>query len=115
MHELFEPPGASASIPISTGSTRESNRHHASRTHALAPVPGVGSPLLDPQIDEAEAHAASLGVGSELTTSLFSAGAAELPCTVKLRVWRHDIKNPCVTLEASKATCLTISHAVLCR
>lgn len=105
--------GASSSIPIPAGSTRGSNRHYASRPHALASVPGVGSSLLGPQIDEAEARAASLGVGSELATSLFSAGAAELPCTVKLRVWRHDIKNPCVALE-SKACCLTISHAVLC-
>uniref|UniRef100_A0ACD5X9E7 Uncharacterized protein n=1 Tax=Avena sativa TaxID=4498 RepID=A0ACD5X9E7_AVESA len=105
--------GASSSIPISTGGTRGSNRQYASRPHALTSVPGVGSPQLGPQIDEAEAHAASLGVGSELTTSLFSAGAAELPCTVKLRVWRHDIKNPSVALD-SKACCLTISHAVLC-
>ncbi|VAH96648.1 unnamed protein product [Triticum turgidum subsp. durum] len=105
--------GASSSIPIPAGSTRGSNRHYASRPHALASVPGVGNSLLGPQIDEAEAHAASLGVGSELATSLFSAGAAELPCTVKLRVWRHDIKNPCVALE-TKACCLTISHAVLC-
>ena len=105
--------GASSSIPIPAGSTRGSNRHYASRPHALASVPGVGNSLLGPQIDEAEARAASLGVGSELATSLFSAGAAELPCTVKLRVWRHDIKNPCVALE-TKACCLTISHAVLC-
>ncbi|KAM0928170.1 hypothetical protein ACQ4PT_002312 [Festuca glaucescens] len=103
----------SSSIPISTGSARGSNRHYASRPHALASVPGIGSPQLGPQIDEAEAHAASLGVGSELTTSLFSAGAAELPCTVKLRVWRHDIKDPCGTLQLG-ACCLTISHAVLC-
>lgn len=75
---------------------------------------GVGSSLLGPQIDEAEVHAASLGVGSELTTSLLAAGAAELPCTVKLRIWRHDIKDPCVTLEP-EACRLTISHAVLCR
>jgi activator-of-BECN1-regulated-autophagy protein 1 len=114
MHELFEHPGASSSIPIPTGSARGSNRHYASRPHALASVPGIGSPQLGPQIDEAEAHAASLGVGSELTTSLFSAGAAELPCTVKLRVWRHDIKDPCGTLQLG-ACCLTISHAVLCR
>uniref|UniRef100_A0A453MJN5 Protein RAE1 n=1 Tax=Aegilops tauschii subsp. strangulata TaxID=200361 RepID=A0A453MJN5_AEGTS len=105
--------GASSSIPIPAGSTRGSNRHYASRPHASASVPGVGNSLLGPQIDEAEARAASLGVGSELATSLFSAGAAELPCTVKLRVWRHDIKNPCVALE-TKACCLTISHAVLC-
>lgn len=100
----------SSSIPNSTGSTRGSNRQYASRPHALTSVPGVGSPQLGPQIDEAEAHVASLGVGSELTTSLFSAGAAELPCTVRLKVWRHDINDP---LKLG-ACCLTISHAVLC-
>jgi activator-of-BECN1-regulated-autophagy protein 1 len=113
MHELFEHSGPS-SIPISTGSTRGSNRQYASRPHALASVPGVGSPQLGPQIDDAEAHVASLGVGSELTTSLFSAGAAELPCTVKLKVWRYEMKDPCVSLE-NKSCCLAISHAVLCR
>ncbi|XP_024317056.1 uncharacterized protein LOC100829808 isoform X1 [Brachypodium distachyon] len=105
--------GVPSSLPIATGSTRGSNRRYDSRPHAFSSVPGVGSSLLGPQIDEAEAHVASLGVGSELTTSLFAAGAAELPCTVKLRVWRHDIKNPCSALETA-ACCLTISHAVLC-
>ncbi|EEC72943.1 hypothetical protein OsI_06807 [Oryza sativa Indica Group] len=105
--------GASPSIPIDVGSSRGSNRHHASRRHVVGSLRGVGSSLLGPQIDEAEVHAASLGVGSELTTSLLAAGAAELPCTVKLRIWRHDIKDPCVTLEP-EACRLTISHAVLC-
>ncbi|XVF32299.1 hypothetical protein REPUB_Repub17cG0070200 [Reevesia pubescens] len=52
---------------------------------------------------------------SELATSmaLAAAAAAELPCTVKLRVWSHDIKNPCAVLDADKC-CLTIPHAVLC-
>ncbi|CAL4962030.1 unnamed protein product [Urochloa decumbens] len=99
--------GASSSIPITSGSSRGSNRHHASRS-----VPGVGSSLLGPQIDEAEVHAASLGVGSEITAPMFTPGT-ELPCTVKLRIWRHNIKEPCVPLE-SEACRLTISHAVLC-
>uniref|UniRef100_A0A0A9DMQ5 Uncharacterized protein n=1 Tax=Arundo donax TaxID=35708 RepID=A0A0A9DMQ5_ARUDO len=42
------------------------------------------------------------------------AAGTELPCTVKLRIWRHDIKDPCVPLEP-EACRLTISHAVLCR
>lgn len=51
---------------------------------------------------------------SELATSMAVAAAAELPCTVKLRVWSHDIKNPCALLNADKC-CLTIPNAVLCR
>ncbi|KAL5792657.1 hypothetical protein ACOSP7_001251 [Xanthoceras sorbifolium] len=52
-------------------------------------------------------------IQSELATSLAAAAAAELPCTVKLRVWSHDIKNPCAPLNAERC-CLTIPHAVLC-
>jgi len=101
---LFEHTGASSLILISTNSTRGSNRQYASCPHDLAFVHIVGRPQLGPQIDEAEAYAASLGVGSELTASIFSAGAAELPCTVKLRVWRHDIKNPCLALDSNPCT-----------
>uniref|UniRef100_A0A804MI47 Protein RAE1 n=1 Tax=Zea mays TaxID=4577 RepID=A0A804MI47_MAIZE len=107
MHN-FGRPGASSSIPLTSGSSRRPNRHYASRS-----VPGVGSLLLvGPQIDEAEAHAASLGAGSEITASMLAPGT-ELPCTVKLRIWRHDINEPCVPL-APEACRLTISHAVLC-
>lgn len=53
-------------------------------------------------------------IQSEVTTSLAAAAAAELPCTVKLRVWSHDIRNPCVPLNAERCR-LTIPHAVLCR
>ncbi|GAV63096.1 WD40 domain-containing protein [Cephalotus follicularis] len=49
----------------------------------------------------------------ELATSLAAAAAAELPCTVKLRVWSHDIKNPCAPLNTERCR-LTIPHAVLC-
>jgi activating molecule in BECN1-regulated autophagy protein 1 len=104
----FGCPGASSSIPLITGSSRGPNRRYASRS-----VPGVGNLLLGPQIDEAEAHAVSLGAGSEITASMLAPGT-ELPCTVKLRIWRHGTNEPCVPLEP-EACCLTISHAVLCR
>ena len=40
--------------------------------------------------------------------------AAELPCTVKLRIWPHNMKHPTGVLDPE--TCrLTIPHAVLCR
>ncbi|KAL5059802.1 hypothetical protein RYX36_031406 [Vicia faba] len=52
-------------------------------------------------------------IQSELATSVAAAAAAELPCTVKLRVWSHDIKNPCSPLNSDRCR-LIIPHAVLC-
>ncbi|KAI4349322.1 hypothetical protein L6164_009924 [Bauhinia variegata] len=52
-------------------------------------------------------------IQSELATSVAATTAAELPCTVKLRVWSHDIKYPCAQLNAERCR-LTIPHAVLC-
>ncbi|KAJ4895247.1 Transducin family protein / WD-40 repeat family protein [Raphanus sativus] len=49
-------------------------------------------------------------IPSELASSI---AAAELPCTVKLRVWSHDIKDPCAILKSEKCR-LAIHHAVLC-
>ncbi|RVW96802.1 hypothetical protein CK203_026029 [Vitis vinifera] len=51
-------------------------------------------------------------IQSELATSLAAAAAAELPCTVKLRIWPHDIKDPCASLDAERCR-LIIPHAVL--
>ena len=53
-------------------------------------------------------------IQSELAASLAAAAAAELPCTVKLRIWSHDLKNPSAVLNAEKCL-LIIPHAVLCR
>ncbi|KAL9686919.1 hypothetical protein QQ045_031313 [Rhodiola kirilowii] len=52
-------------------------------------------------------------IQSEIATSLAVAAAAELPCTVKLRIWPHDIEDPCLPLDPKKCR-LTIPHAVLC-
>ncbi|XP_051133188.1 uncharacterized protein LOC127252870 isoform X1 [Andrographis paniculata] len=52
-------------------------------------------------------------VQSEVANSLAAAAAAELPCTVKLRIWSHDLKNPCAPLDTHRCR-LTIPHAVLC-
>ncbi|KAK3001667.1 hypothetical protein RJ639_022513, partial [Escallonia herrerae] len=53
-------------------------------------------------------------IQSEIATSLAAAAAAaELPCTVKLRIWPHDATNPCAPLDAERCR-LTIPHAVLC-
>lgn len=53
-------------------------------------------------------------IQSELAASLAATAAAELPCTVKLRIWPHDLKTPCASLNSEKCR-LTIPHAVLCR
>ncbi|XP_062198906.1 uncharacterized protein LOC133901567 isoform X2 [Phragmites australis] len=112
MHNL-EHVDVSSSVPATAGNFIGSRRHYTSHPDLMASVPGVGSLLLGTQIDEAVVHAVSLGVGSELPTSLFDGSGTELPCTVKLRIWRHNIKDPCVAFELG--TCrLTISHAVLC-
>ncbi|CAM6099134.1 unnamed protein product [Calypogeia fissa] len=61
-----------------------------------APVRGISIP----NIGDVEAAQAAMA-------------AAELPCTVKLRIWPHDIKRPSASLDPE--TCrLTIPHAVLC-
>ncbi|KAL6646796.1 hypothetical protein ACP70R_015490 [Stipagrostis hirtigluma subsp. patula] len=99
MHN-FRHPGASSPIHIPAGSSRGSRRQ------------ALRNALLGPQGDEIEAHAASIGVGSDVA-SLFASGTTELPCTVKLRIWRHDIKDPRIPLEP-EACRLMISHAVLC-
>ncbi|XP_024386314.1 uncharacterized protein [Physcomitrium patens] len=65
-------------------------------------IPGRGGA----NIGAAEAAAAQAAMAA-------AAAAAELPCTVKLRIWPHDIKRPCATLDPE--TCrLVIPHAVLC-
>lgn len=53
-------------------------------------------------------------IHSILAPSMASAASAEMPCTVKLRVWSYEIQNPCVPISGDNRR-LTIPHAVLCR
>ncbi|KAK9067515.1 hypothetical protein SSX86_011626 [Deinandra increscens subsp. villosa] len=52
-------------------------------------------------------------IQSQIAASFTATAAAELPCTVKLRIWSHDLKNPCALLKAERCR-LIIPHAVLC-
>nr|GEW38311.1 hypothetical protein [Tanacetum cinerariifolium] len=52
-------------------------------------------------------------IQSQISATLTATAAAELPCTVKLRIWSHDQKNPCALLKVDRCR-LTIPHAVLC-
>ncbi|OEL27041.1 Activating molecule in BECN1-regulated autophagy protein 1, partial [Dichanthelium oligosanthes] len=102
----FEQVGASSSVPVTAGSFDGSRQHDTPHHHLLTNVPGVGGSLLG-------THGVSFGVGSEQAASLLDSGT-ELPCTVKLRIWRHNIKDPYIALEP-EACLLTIPHVVLCR
>lgn len=52
-------------------------------------------------------------VQPEFATPL-SAAATELPCTIKIKVWQHDVSDPFALMKSD--TCLlTIPHVVLCR
>ncbi|KAF5179548.1 Activating molecule in becn1-regulated autophagy protein [Thalictrum thalictroides] len=91
---------------------RSGLRYRSSRTRAMA-RPGEGAGFINIMHDESDTQPIIGRTESELATSLAAAAAAELPCTVKLRVWPHDIKDPCAPLDAEKCR-LTIPHAVLC-
>nr|CAB3456737.1 unnamed protein product [Digitaria exilis] len=98
--------GASSSVPVTAGSFDGSRRHDTPHHYLFASESGVGGSLVG-------THAIPLGVGSERATYLLDSGT-ELPCTVKLRIWRHNMKDPFIALEP-EACLLTIPHAVLCR
>lgn len=78
------------------------------------PESGDSAAPLNALHDGNEAQPIISRIQSEITTSLAATAAAELPCTVKLRIWSHDIKNPSAPLNAERCR-LTIPHAVLCR
>ncbi|XP_057958232.1 uncharacterized protein LOC131151071 isoform X2 [Malania oleifera] len=88
-------------------------RHHSSHSRIISTtVPLEGANVVQ---DENDPQSATGRNHSEFATSLAAAAAAaaELPCTVKLRVWHHDVKNPCASLDEERCR-LTIPHAVLC-
>lgn len=91
---------ASLVVPYGTSST-STNRDLSSNT-ASTSTPDAGDNSF-PIISR---------IQSQLSASL-TAASAELPCTVKLRIWPHDFKNPCASLKAERCR-LTIPHAVLC-
>ncbi|KAL6217638.1 hypothetical protein ACLB2K_010855 [Fragaria x ananassa] len=77
------------------------------------PESGDSAAILNVLHDGNEAQPIVSRIHSEITTSLAATAAAELPCTVKLRIWSHDITNPSAPLNAERCR-LTIPHAVLC-
>ncbi|XP_074307080.1 uncharacterized protein LOC141642252 [Silene latifolia] len=101
--------------PVSPGSNtrgirRLRHRISHSRTTGSAAVTEGTNRLAD----EGDTQPVISRIQTELSASLAAAAAAaELPCTVKLRIWPHDIRDPCAPLEVHRCR-LTIPHAVLC-
>lgn len=102
----------SGSINIPSSSTRSGLRNHFSQLRTSVSESSNLAALNTPH-DGSDIQTIMSRIQSELATSVAAAAAAELPCTVKLRVWSHDIKNPNAPLNADKCR-LTIPHAVLC-
>ncbi|OUZ99236.1 WD40 repeat [Macleaya cordata] len=93
---------------------RSGLRHRSLRSRSTAMSgSGEGAAFINIANDESDPQPTVARNETELATSLAAAAAAELPCTVKLRIWPHDIKDPCASLDAEKCR-LTIPHAVLC-
>ncbi|KAL6968119.1 hypothetical protein U1Q18_033922 [Sarracenia purpurea var. burkii] len=89
-------------------------RDQSLHTHLIsASDPRQGAAPVSTPHDGSDSLPSFSRIQSELAASLAATAAAELPCTVKLRIWPHDIKRPCYPLEAERCR-LTIPHAVLC-
>lgn len=93
--------------------TRSGSRHRSRSRLMVQAGSGEGTTIAIAN-DESDPQPGARRIESELATSLAAAAAAELPCTVKLRIWPHNIQDPCALLDADKC-CLTVPHAVLCR
>ncbi|KAJ8899168.1 hypothetical protein K2173_011955 [Erythroxylum novogranatense] len=98
---------------LSGSSSRLRLRHRSSRSRFSVPQSGEFLTPINTQQNDTDSQPIFNRMHSEIAASLAAAAAAELPCTVKLRVWSHDIERPCAPLSAEKCR-LTIPHAVLC-
>ena len=105
--------GMSSGIAIPGSSVRSGLRNHFSQYRIPVSESGNLASSASTPHDASDIQTIISRIQSELATSMTAVTAAELPCTVKLRVWSHDIKNPCAPLNADRCR-LTIPHAVLC-
>ncbi|KAF7804583.1 Activating molecule in BECN1-regulated autophagy protein 1 [Senna tora] len=98
------------SITIPGATVRSGLQNHFPHSHVPDSDYGNRTASSNNLHDGTDIQTIASRIQSELATSV---AAAELPCTVKLRVWLHDIKNPCAPLGGDSCL-LTIPHAVLC-
>ncbi|XP_050216326.1 uncharacterized protein LOC126667403 [Mercurialis annua] len=103
-----------ASIGQSRGNARSSLHNQSSRSQTIPMTGSVGTTAFDSSsYGENDVVPAASRIQSELATSLAAAAAAELPCTVKLKIWPFNEKHPFTVLDAEQCR-LTVPHAVLC-
>ncbi|XVE81972.1 hypothetical protein DITRI_Ditri15bG0109500 [Diplodiscus trichospermus] len=102
--------GVATSVSQSRVAGRSSSRHRSSRSRLMSSG-GTGEAGYSNIMHDGNDHQPAVSrIQSELATSL---AAADLPCTVKLRIWPHDMKDPCAFLDPERCR-LIIPHAVLC-
>lgn len=108
----------SSATPISVGQSRASGRSgsgHQSTHSQMMYTAGSAEGTAFINIPHSEsARQPVTRFQAEVATSVAAAAATELPCMVKLRIWPHDIADPCALLKGESCR-LTIPHAVLCR
>eukprot|EP00250_Pteridium_aquilinum_P014041 c21742_g1_i1 orf=794-3418(+) len=99
---------------VRSGNPRVSRSRGAAHRVVATPGSGAAGSLHVGVLHGFASRDPNLGmIAAETSTMAAAAAAAELPCTVKLRIWPHDIKHPSAVLDPD--TCrLTIPHAVLC-
>ncbi|OAY55461.1 uncharacterized protein LOC110611224 isoform X2 [Manihot esculenta] len=101
-------------IGLSRGNERSDLHYRSSRPQTISATGSHETTAFDRVArSEIDALAVASRIQSELATSLSAAAAAELPCTVKLRIWPYDVKDPFAPFNAEQCR-LTIPHAVLC-
>ena len=97
--QLFQTPGASTSTAAAAAATAAYQSAQNAR----------GLRVLDPgaPTDQASRDAAAAAAAAAASADR----AVDQPCTVKLKIWRYDKKNPLAPLSDAR---LVIPHAVLC-
>ncbi|XP_047307994.1 uncharacterized protein LOC124911538 [Impatiens glandulifera] len=90
----------------------ESHRFSRSTQPLLIPTPSF-TQTTDSDTSHDINRSLLLRIQSEVAASLAATGAAELPCTVKLKLWCHNVKSPREILDSKKCR-LSIPHVVLC-
>ncbi|KAK4769417.1 hypothetical protein SAY86_027567 [Trapa natans] len=99
----------SCGINPSCVSGRPSSRYRSSHSRAIPSAGTNEGPVYGNNTHDMSENP----VVNRLRSELAAAASTELPCTVKLRIWPHDPKDPCAPLDSEKCR-LMIPHAVLC-
>ncbi|KAG6393062.1 hypothetical protein SASPL_147292 [Salvia splendens] len=99
--------GRNLRVPRRSGLPNQSPRTRAISTARS----GDTAAFNNSQPDQSNAQPFMNQIQSEVATSL--AAPAELPCTVKLRIWSYNLKNPSARLDSERCQ-LIILYVILC-